>query len=250
MAATPWKGWPATLSNLPSSAGVQRKAQTFLPACCSAIIVLPTNFCTLTFSRDAQSALLRVLTEVISSVRSGAFLPDETRSGRLVGELPPLKVSTGHRGPSAQSPVETWSDDRFVLIDGDDAFPEYASEPTFVQDAASQGAASVADTDASSSTSDSDSTSSDEGAGELEKDELAASLASRPPQGPALDSSDEVFQHVKLGTLHLRRLGGMSKLACGRLLHEGFVRRQHALAFPWPKCTQCFGRGSEPSVHG
>ena len=64
---------------------------------------------------------------------------------------------------------------------------------------------------------------------------------------PARESSEHIYQHSGLKTLHLGKRGNDDLLACGRA-SVSFVRLLAAPKFDWHRCQTCFGKCDEPEV--
>ncbi len=153
------------------------------------------------YSRDGASASLLILEKLLSEIRQKLFLPDVTRSGRIVKAA--SADSTGKR-KDIQVKIE--------------------SEVIEVASSDSEGVLSGTDNSTSSS--------SDEADEEVKQPSMFA-----PPVAP---QGYVMYQHRKLRTLHLMPSHREKIFMCGRpkgLLHtsEGLNPR-----YDTPICFRCF----------
>ncbi len=87
----------------------------------------------------------------------------------------------------------------------------------------------------------SDSSSADEDtAGECEAEGAARAAGAVAVDPPELLVGQCLFQHRKLGTLHRRKEGIMTSLACGRLVNSNHKLLRQLPSFKWPFCSQCW----------
>ena len=158
------------------------------------------------YSRDGASASLLILEKLLSEIRHKLFLPDVTRSGRIV----------------KTSPAETVEKAKEIQV---------KIESEVIEVASSDGEAALSDTD--------DSTSSSSDGNDEEVKQPAIFVPPVAPQGHVM------YQHRKLRTLHLMPSYHEKIFACGRpkgLLHtsEGLNPR-----YDTPICFRCFTKAKQ-----
>ena len=158
------------------------------------------------YSRDGASASLLILEKLLCEIRQKLFLPDVTRSGRIV-KAPPAE--TVEKAKEIQVKIES----------------------EVIEVASSDGEAALSDTD--------DSTSSSSDGNDEEVKQPAIFVPPAAPQGHVM------YQHRKLRTLHLMPSHHEKIFMCGRpkgLLHtsEGLNPRYDA-----PICFRCFTKAKQ-----
>ena len=168
------------------------------------------------YSRDEQAEPLRLMIEMLTSVRDQAFFPDNSRSGYKKARVSGVDDDVDGV-PRADEPAAPFAEDLNVSSDGEvgpveEAADEDEEEP-------------------------------------LDDDEWAeASSQAVKPIVAAKAAGSVMYKHVRLMTIHFSHSTDVNKLACGRGKHAGYERNRGSLTFPWPKCTTCFGRASELSA--
>jgi hypothetical protein len=172
-----------------------------------------------TYGRDNQSEPLRWVERVLEAIRSGQFVPDQTRSGRF---------------KEGSNPLEKGKE---MFITRATAKPEKISAlvpvlPVVVEvDKKSQ--------DSASSSSSDDSATSEEPVNLQQNEELALSVGKPITYDYTRFTSHRLYQHTESGTLHWASNANLSKLECGRLLSNRFAKISQALRVNWSFCTQC-----------
>ena len=197
---------------------------------------------TLCYSRDAQAAPLAELIKIIHAIHIGAFLPDQTRSGRI---LQPDKMPARTNNTSDIRSVESASISELVPIEK--IALDVIVQPEFVHD---HGLPEVGCTEdqyekpelnlnddlrSASSESSSDSSSS-----ESSVDESEAKLL-RKVQLPVPEVLEDrtPYLHQVSRLLHFRR-DTQFKLECGRRLSVSYVKYKWQDTAGILKCAQCF----------
>ena len=162
----------------------------------------------LRYSRDGASRPLRVLETCLADIRSGRFLPDETRSGRFVGALEMTHIDkSGSRHVESEVKQETVLPVAGVFSAGEvvEVFSDHA-------------------------TTCSDSSSGDD----------AVVLPKNPHRSLVVPSGATVWKHTKLKTVHLAQEGYFRVLACGRKITGKYQQGGVDVRFDIIKCKQCF----------
>ena len=199
--------------------------------------VLSSQTTCLTYSRDAQSGPLREYEDMLSHIRARTFLPDKSRSGRLIkkaraggsdaGSDRHIAVDAVHGLGASEEEVEL-----LFPVDGDD---EVADQVSLDHPIAPEGS----DSEESESRSSSDSSSSGS-----EVDCVAAASISK--DRPSRVLPDGLFAKYMCRTskfLHLKSLGVQSdKLRCGRKLSDNFELISSERANLLLGCAQCLAR--------
>ena len=162
----------------------------------------------LTYGRDNAAGPMRALEGVLQAVRSGAFLPDCTRSGRFAEKEARIALSEQHEGVLGAKPAAG-----------------SASVPM-----ASAADGGVVDPSCSGSDSDSSST----------EDEQDVVLAVAADAGTPADTLSGFCLHALIGTVHRLAAGSASKFICGRLMHNAHVALDDAADLTsYHRCTDC-----------
>ncbi|CAE8589823.1 unnamed protein product [Polarella glacialis] len=225
----------------------------------------------LTYSRDAMGGPIRELEVLLSEIRSGTFVPDAGRSGRLPVAAPHAAVDASgefcHRVvPSFTGRTESGNSDDLYADDAGHSllateeedvcnfllWMELPStlanrvclaepEPTSLEGDATATAMSVDDTDGSLG-----STSGEESLGAEDADEGVSAtefLAARSEGHRRAPTSSEIaYQHGFSGKYRWGRVGDDQTTACGKKVSDNFVRLKMMPSFAVPKCATCFGQ--------
>jgi hypothetical protein len=190
----------------------------------------------LTYSRDSQARPLQLFQEVISSIKSGAFDPDNTRSGRF--SVKRLKTTA--------EPDDAKVDNSSLSSSSTDN-PVSTSLTTCLSESTAQPCVSSIPDDISSSSEDSsesDSSDSDDSVPEF------------PGKGKGLEDVEGVvnslaqgsvvFLHASSMIVHFAQPGERSKLKCGRIFNLSYNKLKFPINFKPLRyhllCKQCFGR--------
>ena len=189
------------------------------------------------YSRDMLSRPLALYESMLLNIRTGYFLPDETRSGRFLQRKPDAASMVSDEPNRAKVKLETFAsgfglDDQQQVdcIDGvvdlvDDDLPffnEHHSEADAECEVQSQ----------SSSGDTSSSSSSSSACEEPLQQKYALS-------GETRDCDEPVYQHKKSRVLHRpNKVAGL--LACGRRIGSGYNFLEHGASFKWARCSLCF----------
>ena len=202
----------ATLLSWVAKAGVPREARSVL-----GYHVVKGSETVLHYSRDEQASPLRLLVDVIDQVRSGVFLPDNTRSGYF--------TSQGNTSSS------------FML-------PTAKSLPKPVQDVLHMSSSS---SDSSSSSRSEASVSS--GSVDFSDDERlmkasgdSSQMSAKKRKGSASSSHTAYAIHIRWKTLHVLSNRTDDKLSCGRSTNPMYKIFSALPSFEYVKCQICFGR--------
>lgn len=171
---------------------------------------------TFLYGRENMAEPLRWIQTVLQAIRDGVFMPDATRSGRLVGGLTLRQCLENKSTAAAASNARAEK-------------PRATTElPSGEQEAAS---------DDSGSSVSSASSSDDEMNAAV--DEAIAEAQKKPVlYDPAQAPETFFFQHTNSGTLHMKR-PNEEKLGCGRMISERFSKVKKPLRFQWPICETC-----------
>ena len=189
------------------------------------------------YSRDMLSRPLALYEAMLMNIRTGHFLPDETRSGRFVRRKPDDAVSVSDAPPKTRVKVEAppsafGSEDQHGVDDVcgvvDLTEPEWdlcgAPGSEAEDDRAVQARES---SDESSSTSSSSSACEEP----LQQKYGAA--------GETKDCDEPVYQHKKSRVLHRpNKVSGL--MACGRKVGSSYNYLEHGASFKWARCAICF----------
>ena len=155
----------------------------------------------LLYSRDAAAAPLRCLEGILADIRSGRFMPDNTRSGYFV------EVPVGEAGQSqALEELDTMSDPS----DSEDSQDE---EDAYVGHQATENAV-------------------DHVVGAW--NELAGL------EDVGLDHTAELFRNKFTRYIHVVSDEAGNKFRCGRDINDKYVQMDTKPKFRSPQCSQCF----------
>ena len=189
------------------------------------------------YSRDMLSRPLALYESMLLNIRSGSFLPDETRSGRFAqrkgdvasacSEEPMrvrVKVENFPEGLSTQSRSE--ADHVLGVVDLTESSWSLVGSPVSEQDARQESPARASSDDSSSS-----STSSS-----AQEEPLQQKYAL---DGEVKDCNEPVYQHKQSRVLHRpNKVAG--SLACGRRLGDNYRFLEQGASFKWARCSLCF----------
>ena len=168
---------------------------------------------------------------MLAAIRAGIFAPDVSRSGRFGEgglEQEAMHEMARHRGLALPNDGQGGGGEP-------DAGPGTSSSSGTAQAAEGGVPDPVA---VASSTSFSSSSSSDSDSSEVTAAVEQFDLGPREAN-PYDQAAFYVYKHGVFGTLHLRRKTVTSRLQCGRALHRGFTRLEHAPPGA-VLCKQCF----------
>ena len=200
--------------------------------------VLSSQTTCLTYSRDAQSGPLREYENMLSHIRDKTFLPDMSRSGRIVkrakrdgpGSSVNLVASLFPPIPG----VAGSDDEEFRLTDDEDEAPSAVLPREDPQEHPLSEVSDDSDSHSSAGSSDSSSSGSEVDCVE------AARLAKKKPAAIPIEDGLIMYMCITSKLLHLKALGVQDKLKCGRRLSANFrdVCGEHAGLLL--RCAQCF----------
>jgi hypothetical protein len=195
-----------------------------------------------TYSRDAMAVPMRKYCKIIEDVAFGIFDPDSTRSGHFkpggssssrLDRAEPREV-----GPEWEQAI-------------DDSSKECVDAPEYVFPESWEEVAPESISDGTSS-EDSESSSEEEGIDDFMKDLPEVDVDNLESfRGGSKSVGLLRFVHTRLKTVHAGHVSNYAKLACGRPLTSGFRYLQDPEeSFPYPKCSDCFGRpGKKPPAN-
>ena len=163
----------------------------------------------LRYSRDGASRPLRVLEDCLQAIRVGRFLPDETRSGRFVANL-----------------VDLNTDGNVVIENAAEGVKHETSEHVDASEIHGECIDLLSDY-ATTCSSSSD-------------DDEAVVLPKMPNRLLIIPDDVDVWQHIKLRTVHLAPKGNIRVLSCGRKITDRFVKEEVDHRFDVIKCKPCF----------
>ncbi len=173
----------------------------------------------LTFGRDNQSEPLRWVERVLEAIRSGEFVPDQTRSGRFKEGSDPIneaKEMFTTRAMTKPAKIDALEHVLLVVVEVDKKSQDSAS-----------------------GSSSNDSATSEEPANLLHNEDLARHVGRPITYVYTCFTSHRLYQHTESGTLHWASFAILSKLECGRLLSNRFAKISQALRVNWRFCAQC-----------
>jgi hypothetical protein len=208
------------------------------------------------YSRDLIAAPLRELEDVMYQIRTGRFRPDATRSGmiakkqRVEESEPPMSRHSSIPSSPGPGSLRSWRSDEptgEMWNDARDQGPletdvyNWDAELVAPMGPPSPVASGESEDSLECTSGQSDSSSADEDtAGEREAEGAARAAGSVAVAPPELLVGQCLFQHRKLGTLHRRKEGVMTSLACGRLVNSNHKLLRQLPSFNWPFCSQCW----------
>ena len=189
------------------------------------------------YSRDMLSRPLALYESMLLNIRSGSFLPDETRSGRFAqrkgdvasacSEEPMrvrVKVENFPEGLSTQSRSE--ADHVLGVVDLTESSWSMVGSPVGEQDVRQESPARASSDDSSSSSSSSC----------AQEEPLQQKYAL---DGEVKDCNEPVYQHKQSRVLHRpNKVAG--SLACGRRLGDNYRFLEQGASFKWARCSLCF----------
>ena len=189
------------------------------------------------YSRDMLSRPLALYESMLLNIRSGSFLPAETRSGRFAqrkgdvasacSEEPMrvrVKVENFPEGLSTQSRSE--ADHVLGVVDLTESSWSLVGSPVSEQDARQESPARASSDDSSSSSSSSS----------AQEEPLQQKYAL---DGEVRDCNEPVYQHKQSRVLHRpNKVAG--SLACGRRLGDNYRFLEQGASFKWARCSLCF----------
>ena len=189
------------------------------------------------YSRDMLSRPLALYESMLLNIRSGSFLPDETRSGRFAqrkgdvasacSEEPMrvrVKVENFPEGLSTQSRSE--ADHVLGVVDLTESSWSMVGSPVGEQDVRQESPARASSDDSSSSSSSSS----------AQEEPLQQKYAL---DGEVKDCNEPVYQHKQSRVLHRpNKVAG--SLACGRRLGDNYRFLEQGASFKWARCSLCF----------
>ena len=185
----------------------------------------PGDVSAINYSRDAMSAPMQAVVDMLAEIRCGDFRPDDPRSKRIVSSERPFKRRCEASVTNTSAPIiaEDVGSSPDALSDVDEPFD---------------------------STQLSVSASSDEGSEDLGDDYLDEGLEDdtevvrRFCPNMLVPSSVKLglqfFQHPSSCILHYMAEGEVgTKFNCGRVWHSGYLKLDSLGTSLWPHCKQC-----------
>jgi len=191
----------------------------------------------ITYSRDALAKPLSALNDMLADIRRGTFRPDETRSGRFVGQqsqdldAADSVASWEHAGSKSNSCIDVGAAisnasqaSNVVTISDEEAVKK--EDPGIPNSGCILDYSSDEDVDCTDS-------SSDESAGE----DCPTKRMVKPPTAP---EGFSLIQHRKLRTLHLLPQDRERILACGRSRTDMHIDIDLKVRWDTPCCHVCW----------
>ena len=189
------------------------------------------------YSRDMLSRPLALYESMLLNIRTGQFLPDETRSGRFLQRKSDAASVISDEPNRARVKTETFAsgigfeaqrqaEDIGGVVDlvSDDHPSDDERPGEAVVECEAQSQSSSDDTSSSSSSS------------------LACEEPLQQKYGlgsETRDCDEPVYQHKKSRVLHRpNKVSGL--LACGRRIGSGYNFLEHGASFKWARCSLCF----------
>jgi hypothetical protein len=189
--------------------------------------VAPRDRSVVEYSRDEMAAPLRSLQKLLSAVRSGEFMPDETRSGRWADGAAGLQLELAAKRSRVASPV---------------APPDAVAPATGVAEADQEAdAASSTSGSATGSTSSGDVSSEPPSSDQEGPCSVASFSRTSCMRAPSRFVDDRVLVHKCIGTVHKGRHDDPDRLACGRLVGLSFTETNDIPTTASKRCIVCFG---------
>ena len=188
--------------------------------------VAPRDRSVVEYSRDEMVAPLRSLQKLLSAVRKGEFMPDETRSGRWADD-------------TAGSRPETSEVKANVVSACDPSSGDPTGESAAVANATSQSSRTSSPSASSASSSD---VSSEAPSSDQEGPCNAAGFSrSSCRRAPSRLVDNRFLVHKCIGTVHRGRHDGPDRLACGRTVGLSFTETNDIPESAGKRCIVCFG---------
>lgn len=214
------------------------------------------------YSRDLQSAPLRVLEQMFSDIRCGRFSPDVTRSGMFT-PVPNLSISAAARaGDVSPVPTTPIDDTRGSVGVASpmtppltteesifDSSPVHADAVTMVADGDLLFGAPSMDADAAMM-DDSDDTDSEFCSEESDAEEAIREMATSQRPAGQWHPGCSLHQHKRSKLVHaLSMFGQRAAFLCGRPLSAEYKPFQAKFFVDAMKCQQC-NKGQTPTPEG
>ena len=209
-----------------------------------------------TYSRDLSAEPLRQFAKMISAIKQGLFLPDESRGGTMRGSLKAVGFERWYPGLVLTDREQSRAGDDFDEYEAFERAEFSESDKEQESEKPKKNSVEVEPDQEHdcgqelSTTSDSDSSSSAESS---DADALVAGSSGGGEQGALLPlmgcTVDEVesglmYFHNTFTTMHKLRSADSTVFVCSRILKLGYSKVVQPMA-SWPKCKQCF-----PVRHG
>ena len=209
------------------------------------------------YARDNIAATLRVIDGVMCAVRTESFRPDLTRSGYFdLSSKPAVCPLNSDLNPSASNfrptedvhvedsacfdvaqTAEGFSEDGFVEVQVPAEVPLCDDWNQEQFEAGQPGLEELEHKESEESESSSSQTSSGSDSEVLE----SIKILSEASRQPVARSAEHFFVHKLNQTLHKAHADSSNKVACGRLLHTGYVKFDVVPHCMFHKCGNCFG---------
>jgi hypothetical protein len=201
----------------------------------------PGDLSAINYSRDAMTAPLQAVVNLLSEIRSGTFQPDNPRSSRIVPTITQADAVESKVTLRSQPSSSLRADFFDTVSEGDLAMDETVVE----------GNSQVSDIPVFDDTPLSESDPSEEGSDDLgsedlcdgaEEDlELVRKFCPNLITASSLEQNQEVelFQHVASSVVHYATVSVMEKFLCGRPNHCGYNSVSKLGSSLWPLCKQC-----------
>ena len=192
----------------------------------------PGDLSAINYSRDAMTAPLQAVVNLLAEIRSGTFLPDNPRSSRI--------VPTVHNADAIESNVACeYPADYFDTHDGEEVAAGFEGSEGKLQEPVFDDT-QLSESDPSEEGSD-DLGSEDLCEGAEEDLELVRKFCPNLLTANSIEQNHEVdlFQHVASSVVHYATISVVEKFLCGRPNHCGYNLVSTYGSSLWPLCKQC-----------
>eukprot|EP00435_Cladocopium_sp_Y103_P001856 s7102_g1.t1 len=187
---------------------------------------------TLLYSRDAAAMPLRVLDQCLLDIRTGTFMPDNTRSGYFPN------VAMGADAPQS---VEVPDEEEELSSDSEDSQDD---EDSFLEHPSAEAAVDHVEEELSSDSED----SQDDEDSFLEHPSAEAAVDHVVGAWNELASLDEIgvsddaplFRNKFTRFIHVVADESGARFRCGREVNQKYVLLESKPKFMSPQCSQCF----------
>jgi hypothetical protein len=199
----------------------------------------PGDLSAINYSRDAMTAPLQAVVDMLAEIRSGTFLPDNPRSSRIVPRI--LSSDAVVSKASCEYPADYLDTYAKEELAAEELFlEETLLEPVFDE-------TPLSESDPSEEGSD-DLGSEDLCDGVEEDLELVRKFCPNLLTASSIEQNQEVdlFQHVASSVVHYASVSVMEKFLCGRPNHCGYNLVSKYGSSLWPLCKQCVQAVNSP----
>ena len=189
------------------------------------------------YSRDMLSRPLALYEAMLLNIRTGHFLPDETRSGRFVRRNTDDAVTVPEEPPRSRIKVEAspsaFGFDEQQCVDNICGVVDLTEPEWDLIGGPGSEAEDDQQVETRESSDESSTTSSSSSACEEPLQQKYGA------EDEAKDCEEPVYQHKKSRVLHRpNKVSGLT--ACGRKVGNSYNYLEHGASFKWARCAVCF----------